>query len=113
MTTLNIIEAFLNIEIDDKKLKNGKKKFNKNQYYYYNQSYYIIKLSQDKWMIADDCQKTRKLLKTYCWCTHNDGYACTNVGKSTKRWHQLYFNYENGLVVDHINNKRFDTINNK
>jgi len=108
MTTLNNIEAFLNLEIGDKILKDGKKYNNKNKYYYYNQFYYIIKLSQDKWTIAEDCNKTRKLLKKYCWRTHNDGYAQTAVDKTTKKWHQLFFKYEDGLVSDHINNKRFD-----
>jgi len=108
MTTLNNIEAFLNLEIGDKKLKDGKKKINKNQYYYYEHFYYIVKLSKDKWMIAEDCQKTRKLLKKYCWHTGIYGYAQTSVDKSTKYWHQLFFNYEGGLVADHINNKRFD-----
>jgi hypothetical protein len=108
MTTLNNIEAFLEIEIGDKILKDGKKYKNKNNYYYYNQFYYIIKLTQDMWIIAEDCNKTRKLLKKYCWYTHNCGYAQTNVDNSTKKWHQLFFNYECGLVADHINNKKFD-----
>jgi hypothetical protein len=108
MSTLNNIEAFLNLEIGDKKLKDGKKKINKNQYYYYEQFYYIIKLTKDKWMIAEDCQKTRKLLNKHCWRTDKDGYARTSVDKSTKFWHRLFFNYEDGLVADHINNKNFD-----
>jgi len=110
MTTLNNIQSFLNLEIGDKIIKDGKKYKNKNQYYYYEQAYYIIKLTKDKWMIAEDCQKTRKLLKKYCWNTDTDGYARTRVDKSatTKRWHQLFFNYEDGLMADHINNKRFD-----
>ena len=109
MSTLNNIEAFLNLEIGDKKLKDGKKYKNKNQYYYYEQSYYIIKLTKDKWMIAEDCNKTRKLLKKYCWRTGSDCYARTDVDKATtKLWHQLFYNYEDLLVADHINNKRFD-----
>jgi len=108
MTTLNNIEAFLNLEIGDKILRDGKKYKNKNNYYYYNQFYYIIKLTKDTWIIAEDCNKTRKLLKKYCWYTDKDGYARTNVGKTTKAWHQLFFNYECGLVADHINNKKFD-----
>jgi len=108
MTTLNNIEAFLNLEIGDKKLKDGKKYNNKNQYYYYEQFYYIINLTNDKWMIAEDCQKTRKLLKKFCWSTGSRGYARTSVDKSTKYWHQLFYNYEDGLVADHINNKTFD-----
>ena len=107
MATLNIIESFLNIEIGDKRLKDGKKIPNKNQYYYYEQAYYIVKLTKDKWMIAEDCQKTRVLLRKHCWSV-NDGYASTNVNKSTKQWHQLFFNYEAGLVADHINNRRYD-----
>jgi len=108
MSTLNNIEAFLNLEIGDKKLRDGKKKINKNQYYYYEQFYYIIKLTKDKWMIAEDCQKTRKLLKKYCWYANIGGYARTHVDKSAKYWHQLFFNYECGLMADHINNKKFD-----
>jgi hypothetical protein len=108
MTTLNNIEAFLNLEIGDKILKDGKKYKNKNQYYYYEHFYYIIKLTKDKWMIAEDCQKTRKLLKMHCWYTDKDGYAHTCVDKSSKCYHQLFFKYENGLVADHINNKKFD-----
>jgi hypothetical protein len=108
MTTLNNIEAFLNLEIGDKKLKDGKKNKNKNQYYYYEQSYYIIKLTKDKWMIAEDCNKTRKLLNKHFWRTDKDGYARTDVDKSTKFWHQLFFNYEDRLMADHINNKKFD-----
>jgi len=108
MTTLNNIESFLNTEIGDKNLKDGKKYKNKNQYYYYEQAYYIVKLTQDKWMIAEDCQKTRKLLRNHCWYTDIRGYAKTRVDKSIKSWHQLFFKYEDGLVADHINNKRYD-----
>jgi len=108
MATLQQIQAFLNIEIGDKKLRDGKKYKNKNQYYYYEQAYYIVKLTQDKWMIAEDCQKTRKLLRKHCWHVDNDGYAKTNVDKSLKCWHQLFYKYEDGLMADHINNKRFD-----
>jgi hypothetical protein len=108
MTTLNNIQAFLNIEIGDKKLKDGKKSKNKNQYYYYEQSCYIVKLTQDKWMIAEDCQKTRILLRKHCWHIHKQGYAQAKVNKTSKTWHQIFFNYEDGLVADHINNKPFD-----
>jgi hypothetical protein len=108
MTTLNNIESFLNIEIGDKNLKDGKKYKNKNQYYYYEQAYYIVKLTGDNWIIAEDCQKTRKLLRNHCWRKSKDGYARTDVDKSTKFWHQLFFKYEVGLMADHINNKSFD-----
>jgi len=55
MTTIGNIEEFQNIETDDRKLCDGKRKHNKNQYYYFKDRYYIIKLSVDKWMIASDC----------------------------------------------------------
>jgi len=54
-------------------------------------------------MIVDDCKKTRILLRKHCWATSN-GYGIA----STKKWHNLFFNYEDGLIPDHINNKRFD-----
>jgi len=107
MASLNEIESFLNIEIGDKKLRDGKKRKNKNQYYYYEQAYYIVKLTRDKWMILEDCRKTRELLKKHCW--HADrGYAMTNVNKSTSCYHKLFLNYDEDLMADHINNKRFD-----
>ena len=107
MASLQQVQAFLNIEIGDKRLHDGKKYKNKNQYYYFDQAYYIIKLTQDKWMIAEDCRKTRVLLRKHCWCA-SGGYTTTNVDKSAKKWHQLFYIYETGLVADHINNERFD-----
>jgi len=107
MASLQQVQAFLNIEIADKRLHDGKKYQDKNQYYYYEQAYYIIKLTQDKWTIAEDCRKTRVLLRKHCWRV-NRGYATTDVDKITKKWHQLFFNYEAGLVADHINNKTYD-----
>jgi hypothetical protein len=108
MADLAEIEALLNIEIGDKRLKNGKKYKNKNQYYYYEQNYYIVKLSQNKWMICEDCRTTRKLLRKHCWYTGTYGYGETTVVRNTKMWHKLFLNYENGLVADHINNRRYD-----
>ena len=108
MASLAEIEALLNIEIGDKKLKDGKKRKNKNQYYYYEQAYYIVKLTRDKWMIAEDCRTTRKLLRKYCWSASTIGYGVTRVNRTLKYWHQLFLNYEAGLVADHINNKKFD-----
>jgi hypothetical protein len=108
MATLNEIELFLNIELCDRVLRNGKRKDNKNQYYYFRDQYYIVKLTQNKWMIIDDCRKSRKMLINHCWsyCTH--GYAMTNIDDTMKRYHQIALNYEKPNVADHINNKRFD-----
>ena len=63
MTSLERIQNFLNIEIDNRRLRNGKKKHNKNCYYYYKDLYYIVKLTKDHWMIAEDNNKTRQLLR--------------------------------------------------
>jgi hypothetical protein len=107
MASLAEIENFLGIELAERRLRPGKKKADKNQYYWFEGLYYIVKLTQDKWMIAEDCRKTRKLLRTYSWHFAN-GYTKTYFEKSTKNWHQLFLNYEPGLIADHVNNQKFD-----
>ena len=77
MTSLINIQNILNIENIDKPLRDGKKKFNKNRYYYYTGQYYIIELTKGHWMISEDSTKTRELLRSYCWHTGN-GYARTH-----------------------------------
>ena len=62
MTSLINIQNILNIENIDKPLRNGKKKANKNRYYYYKDQYYIIELTKGQWMISEDSTKTRELL---------------------------------------------------
>ena len=47
MTSLINIQNILNIENVDKPLRDGKKKINKNLYYYYKDQYYIIELLKD------------------------------------------------------------------
>ena len=41
MTSLLNIEAFLNIQIGARKLRDGKRNKNKNQFYWYEDQYYI------------------------------------------------------------------------
>ena len=106
MTSLLDIENHLNIEIADKKLRIGRKKDNKNKYYRFD-DFYIVSLTQGKWMIVDNDRKNRKLLRKHTWCYH-DGYAKTHVDKTVKSFHQLLLNYEQGLVADHINRCKFD-----
>jgi len=108
MTSLQEIENFLDIEIGDKRLRPGKKNPNKNKYYYYPDKYYIVMLTRGMWMIAEDCKKTRRLLRLHIWYISTNGYVTTRVNQTTKSWHQRYLKYEKGLVVDHINNKKFD-----
>lgn len=112
MATLQEIQNHLNIEIGERRLRPGKKKPTKNRYYYYEDMYYIVELTQGKWVILSDSREVRVLLRMHTWYFGSDGYATTNVlvddGKKTKIFHQLYLNYEAGLVCDHINRYRFD-----
>ena len=59
---------------------------------------------KDMYMIAEDCIKTRKLLRLYNWHVGGGGYAMA----TGKLWHALFLNYDKGLVADHINKKKFD-----
>ena len=108
MGSLHEIECLLDIEIGDRKLNPGKKKPNKNRYYYYSDRYYIIELTQDKWMICSDNRETRVLLRNHCWCI-NKGYGkTTDGGTSIISYHKVYLNYDDDLVADHINRHKFD-----
>ena len=66
MAEINEIENHLNIEIGDKKLRNGRKYPHKNQYYRFDE-YYVVSLTQGKFMIVDNDRKNRKLLRKHCW----------------------------------------------
>lgn len=107
MATLQVIQNHLNIEIGDKKLCPGRKKDTKNRYYRFD-DYYIVELTQGKWMIVSNSNTVRRLLRLHYWCYHHNGYAMTAIDGTTKYFHQLYMQYEAGLVCDHINRCRFD-----
>jgi hypothetical protein len=104
MATLQEIENVLNIEIGDKRLRPGKKRNDKNKYYYFPDQYYIVMLTKGKWAILEDCKKTRQLLRLYIWYCCNAGYAKTQH----TRFHHETIQHEDGLFVDHINNRRYD-----
>ena len=108
MATLDIIEDFLDIEIGDKILCDGKKRPTKNQYYYFRNQYYIIKLTKETWMIADDSRETRNLMKNNVFCVTHDGYTLTVKDGVHTGFHRLRVNCRHGFVVDHINRKTFD-----
>jgi hypothetical protein len=108
MASLAEIENFLNIELTDRRLRPGKKQESKNRFYWFENQYYIVELTQNKWMICSDNRETRQLLRNYCWYYHHSGYATTTSGRASKSYHQLYLNYAEELVTDHINHKRFD-----
>ena len=83
MATIDEIQNFLNIEIGERILRNGKKYADKNKYYWYEGQYYIVQLTKNTWMIAEDCNKTRQLLRLYCWCFAE--YAKTKIDGKMKR----------------------------
>ena len=107
MSSLNEIEEFLNIEIGDKRLRNGKKKMNKNTYYWYRNEYYIVNLSNDKWCIMSTNERTRELLTNHVWCC-SSGYAITSNDKTTIKLHRQIMNSPENMCIDHINRHPFD-----
>ena len=107
MTSLNNIEEFLNIEIGNKRLRNGKKKMNKNTYYWFHNEYYIVNLSNDKWCIMSTGEQTRELLNDHIW--HCDGvYVKTSINQQKIRYHRMLMNPSNNMCIDHINRRTFD-----
>ena len=105
MASIQIIEEFLNIETGDKKLCDGKYKSEKNKYYYFKDRYYIISVVGDKWFVASDCRRTRRLLRSNTWhCS--GGYICNYIHKL--RFHREMIGCDDDLVGDHINRKTFD-----
>jgi hypothetical protein len=108
MATLNEIEEFLNIDTTEKPLYDGKKKKDKNQYYRYHGEYYIIKLTHEMWMIADDSLKTRQLLKNHIFHCGGENYTSTRIGGYIIGWHRLSIDCDDNMIPDHINRKKFD-----
>ena len=107
MTSLNDIEEFLNIEIGNKRLRNGKKKMNKNTYYWFRNEYYIVNLSNNKWCIMSTGEQTRELLNDHIW--HCDGvYVKTSINQQKIRYHRMLMNPPNNMCIDHINRRTFD-----
>ena len=110
MADLEVIEQFLNIDTDTRKLRDGKRKKNNNQYYYFKDRFYIIKLSNEKWMITSDNDTTRRLLRKHIWYAHPKGYAQTHIRVNDKNtttgFHRLVLDAND--TGDHINKKTFD-----
>ena len=83
MASLEEIKTYLNINLINKWLRDGKKHPSKNRYYYYQNQYYIVELSQNVWTILEDCRITRELLKkNHVWCVLSN-YTATNTEKTT------------------------------
>ena len=62
MTSFEEIKTYLNIDLINKRLRDGKKHSLKNRYYYYRGKVYIVELSQNTWTILEDCRITRNIL---------------------------------------------------
>lgn len=107
MASLVEIENFLNIEIGDREMREGRKNPLKNKYYRFD-NYLIVSLTQDKYMICSNNNDVLRLLGRYCWSVSSQGYSTTTHEQSSKYYHQLYINYAEGLVCDHINRCKFD-----
>jgi hypothetical protein len=108
MATLAEIEIYLDIELGEKILCNGKKKPDKNKYYYYRDQYYIIKLTHNMWMIASDSAKTRQIMRNHIFYCDGSNYARTRIGDSLVGWHRLAIDCNDDMVPDHVNRKTFD-----
>ena len=113
MTSVQNIEEFLEIDLTQKQLRNGKKNPLKNRYYWYRNQYYIVQLSgNDNWTIMSSNQTTRELLTDHTWYC-NSGYASTGVtdedgNKTNQKFHRLAIDCDDDMVVDHINRHRYD-----
>ena len=108
MSSLNNIEEYLNIEIGNKRLRNGKKKMNKNCYYWFRNEYYIVNIGMDKWCIMSTGEQTRELLNDHTWHCNNHGYAQTHIGSIMPKMHRMIMNPNDDMMIDHINRNRFD-----
>lgn len=107
MASLQEIEEYLNIELGNVQLCSGKRKEQKNNYYYFKDQYYIIKLSHDKWMIIDDSNDSRKLLRNHIFYSSR-GYGSTNIDNKIIGYHRLISKCPNDKIPDHINRKIYD-----
>ena len=108
MADLEEIERLYNVETDNKKLRDGKKKPGKNQYYYFKNLFFLMKVQGDKWYLLPDTPKAMKLMRSHTWYCMSTGYLATYTNNTIKRWHQLYLDYERPNVADHKNNRKFD-----
>ena len=72
MADLNEIEEFLNIDLTNVRLRHGKKRKNKNRYYWFRNQFYIIQVHGDKWFIMSSNDRTREILRNNIWSRHGN-----------------------------------------
>ena len=99
MADLNEIEEYLDIDITNKRLRHGKKKHNKNKYYWFRHRFYIIQVHGDKWFVMSSNDRTRQLLRNHVWSSNDRAYICCAINKKTKKLHRLLMSEPNGLLV--------------
>jgi len=108
MADLETIERLYNIDTDGRRLRDGKKKPGKNQYYYFKNQFFLMKVHGDKWFLLPDNPKAIRLMRRHTWCRTVGGYLATRTNNTIKYWHQLYLDYQRPNVADHINKRRYD-----
>jgi hypothetical protein len=106
MTSLIDIELFLNIDTANLRLRDGLNKRNKNQYFWYQNLYLIVKLTQEKRCIIDCNERSFELLGDNIFYYHAKGGYTSN--RTIGYFHVLLMKPPKGLVVDHINIKPWD-----
>ena len=106
MASLNRIELFLNIDTTNLRLRDGLNKRNKNQYFWYQNLYLIVKLTQEKWCVVGCNDRSFELLGDNVFYYNAKGRYAHN--RTNGYFHVLLINPPQGLVVDHINIKTWD-----
>lgn len=81
----------------------GLKQKNKNRFIIYDK-YMVVELTREHWMLTDDSEEVRRILKSYCFCYHHSGYAQATAGF----FHRLLLNPPEELEVDHRNRNKTD-----
>ena len=98
MTTLKNIEKLLKIDLSNKQLRDGKKRSDKNKFYWFSKKYYIVKLQGfDNWCVMSSNKNTRELLRKYIWYSAPTGYVLTTVYPKDEKRYALFLHK---LIID-------------
>ena len=113
MASLDIIEEHMGIDFANVRLRNGRKRHDKNQYYYFPHQYYIVNIGElNKWCIMTSNDKTRRLLDEHIWHATPPGYTRTTIQVDRKSkgifLHRMIMDCPEDKVIDHINRCKYD-----
>lgn len=89
MASLPVIENLLNIDLRGMIKCDGMKRHDENRYFHIDGKYYIVKLFgvDRRWMIVDDSDESRKLLKRYVFHHIDDNSEpCTMTNDGFRHW---------------------------